>query len=207
MMRRLQGISGFVLAGGESSRMGRPKERLILDGETMLERQLRLLRKVARTVAVLGPAERLSLKEVQVIPDDEPGLGPLGAICTALARTRSEFNLFLGCDMPFVGNRFLEFLCREALATQADVTVPESPGRQMQPTCAVYRRRAFPAVRASLARGNYSVRGFFSSVRCRILRWSEINRGGFRPRIFDNMNTLQDYEAARLSLEVRPGAS
>jgi molybdenum cofactor guanylyltransferase len=202
LMHRLQKVSGYVLAGGESRRMGRPKDQLVLAGETMLERQLRLLRQVARTVAVLGPAERSSLTQARVIPDDEPGLGPLGAICTALAATRTEFNLFLGCDMPLVEARFLQLLSREALRTQADVTVPESADHRAQPTCAVYRRRALPAVRTSLARGDYSVCGFFPRVRCRMIFWPEISRAGFRPRIFDNMNSPQDYEAAQLQLSV-----
>lgn len=194
-------VSGFVLAGGESRRMGRRKDQLELAGETMLGRQVRLLRAVTRSVAVLGPGERLAGHGDRVIPDERSGLGPLGGIATALGRTRTEYNLFLGCDLPFVSARFLEYLCVRALTSQADATVPESPGHGLHPACAVYRRRALRAIRASLERGDLSVRGFFPRVRCRVLGWPEIARRGFSIRIFDNMNTPEDYDVAKRLIE------
>ncbi len=201
MRRRFIEVSGFVLAGGESRRMGRPKEQLTLENETMLARQVRLVQAVARTVGVLGPVDKTCALNVQIIPDDSPGQGPLGGIATALARTRNEFNLFLGCDMPFIDASFLRFLCREALATQADATVPESPGGRLHPTCAVYRRRALRAVRASFEWGDWSVRSFYPRVKCRVLRWPEIARAGFGELIFENMNTPEDYRQALLRLD------
>lgn len=201
MRKRFSSISGFVLAGGESRRMGRCKGELVVGGETMVERQIRLLGTVARSVAVLGPAERLDRLEVEVIPDEQPGLGPLGGIATALGATRVEYNLFLGCDLPFIPAEFLRFLCHKALASEADVTVPESPRRRLHPTCAIYRRRARSTVRASLEAGNLRVRAFFPRVECRVLPWPEIARHGFHPRIFDNMNTPADYEAVKRLLK------
>lgn len=205
MQQRFLSISGFVLAGGESRRMGRAKDQLVVGGEKMLDRQIRLLHAVARPVAVLGPAERLGRPDVPVIPDKQPGLGPLGGIATALAATRTEYNLFLGCDLPFITAQFLRFLCDKALASEADVTVPESPRQRLHPTCAVYRRRARGAVRASLEAGNFRVRAFFPRVECLVLSWPEIARHGFHPRIFDNMNTPADYEAAKRLLKAELG--
>jgi molybdopterin-guanine dinucleotide biosynthesis protein A len=200
MRHRFISVSGFVLAGGESRRMGHPKDQLELGGERLLARQVRLAGAVARPVAVLGPSERLAGLGFRVIPDERAGLGPLGGIATALACTRAEYNLFVGCDMPYLRARFLEYLCAEALARQADATVPESPRRQLQPMCAVYRRRALAAVRASLERGDFRVRSFFPRVKYRMLRWPEIARAGFSAAIFDSINTPEDYCAAQLRL-------
>jgi len=203
MRKRFSSISGFVLAGGESRRMGRPKDQLVVGGEKMLDRQIRLLRAVSRSVVVLGPAERLARLDAPVISDEKPRLGPLGGIYTALNMTRTEYNLFLGCDLPFITAQFLRFLCDKALASEADVTVPESPRRQLHPTCAIYRRRARSAVRASLESGDFRVRAFFPRVECLVLPWPEIAHRGFHPRIFDNMNTPADYEAAKRLRELR----
>src|SRR5690242_14902178 len=54
MPQRLLSVAGFVLAGGLSRRMGRPKAALLLGDETMLARQVRLLKSVSRSVAVVG---------------------------------------------------------------------------------------------------------------------------------------------------------
>ena len=78
MEHRFASISGFVLAGGESRRMGEPKHGLVLGDETMLERQVRLLRCVCWNVAVVGPREDRTLIEVPFLPDPIRGRGPLG---------------------------------------------------------------------------------------------------------------------------------
>ena len=189
-------LSGFVLAGGESRRMGQPKHLLMLDGETMLERQMRLLRSVCRAVAVIGLAEFPPDPRVAVLPDAISGRGPLGGIYTGLLHTRTEYNLFVGCDLPFLDARFLGFLARCALDAQADITVPEDRQGRVEPLCAIYRREVGAFVRASLREGANKTSGFFSRVRCRVVPWREIARAGFTPRIFDNMNTPEDWQAA-----------
>ncbi len=195
MRDRFDLITGFVLAGGVSRRMGQPKPKLELGGETMLERQIRLLRMVSRSVAVLGPPGSYLGLAVPIFPDEVPSRGPLGGLYTGLHRTHTEYNLFLGCDLPFMEARFLRFLSQRALESQADVTVPESRDGY-EPLCAVYRRRALGAVRASLMAGENKVSRFFLRVRCRRIFWREIARAGFAPRIFDNMNTPGDYAEA-----------
>lgn len=207
MPRRFKSVSGFILCGGASRRMGRPKALLGIGGTTMIERQVRLLGAVARKVFVVGWPADLSkskltniVRDLSFLPDKFEGRGPLGGIYTGLMQSRSEYNLFLGCDMPFVDDSFLEFLCRRALETRADVTVPKSCSRRLEPLCAVYRKRAVDAVRDSLATGENKITRFFPRVRCEVVPWREIARAGFAPAIFDNINTPEEYEAAKRSL-------
>jgi molybdenum cofactor guanylyltransferase len=196
-------ITGFVLAGGASRRMGRPKHRLIIGNVTLLARTVRLARSIARTVAVIGPpglaldlAGATSGFEVRVLPDLVPGRGPLAAILTALSLTPTEFNLVLSCDLPFMPARFLRYLAAQALDSQADVTLAETPSQGYQPLAAIYRRRARTVVRASLQGGNNKVARFFPRVRVRLLRWPELARARFQPFVFDNLNTPEDYQRA-----------
>jgi molybdenum cofactor guanylyltransferase len=191
-------LTAFVLAGGLSRRMGRPKHALVLGGETLLERALRLARPVARRVAVVGPPERVYELGLgaPVFADEIAARGPLGGIYTGLCHTRTEFNLFLSCDLPFMETRFLRYLAGRARECGRDVTLAETPGQGYQPLAAIYRRRALAAVRASLASGENKVSRFFSRVRLRVLTWPEIARAGFGPSIFDNLNTEEDYARA-----------
>jgi molybdopterin-guanine dinucleotide biosynthesis protein A len=183
--------------------MGQDKSKLLLAGERMLQRQIRLLHSVCRSVAVLGPPQNFPGLEVPVFPDERAGRGPLGGLYTGLLHTRTEFNLFLGCDLPFMEASFLRYLCRRALERQADVTVPESHGRGFEPLCAVYRRRALRAVRRRLESGENKVTRAFPRLRCEIVPWQEVSRLGFNPRIFVNMNTPEDYEEAKRLVSVR----
>jgi molybdopterin-guanine dinucleotide biosynthesis protein A len=210
MPNRSLWVTGFVLAGGRSRRMGMPKENLVLEGERMLDRQMRLLRSVSRSVAVVGAgasgigvghAELVgAFADTPFIADVIPARGPLGGIYSGLRSTRTEFNLFLACDLPFVNARLLRFILQRALAGGADVTIPECREGEYQPLCAVYRRRARRAIRMNLARGQNKVTRFFPHVHCCVISWSEIARAGFPPRVFDNMNTPEEYDAARQSI-------
>jgi len=203
VQRRYTEITGFVLAGGASRRMGRSKAHLPLGHETMIERQVRLLRSVCGSVAVLGPPEEFRSTAVPVFADEFAGQGPLAGLYTGLLRTHTEYNLFLSCDLPFMEVRFLRYLSARALEGEADVTVPESRERGFHPLCAVYRRRALWAVRASLQAGENKVSSFFWRVRCQVVTTREIVRAGFGLRIFSNMNTPHDYDAAKKVLSYR----
>jgi molybdopterin-guanine dinucleotide biosynthesis protein A len=180
--------------------MGRDKAKLVLAGKTMLERQIRLLQAVCGAVGVVGPPEFYPGLEVPVFPDEVARCGPLGGIYSGLLHTRSEYNLFLGCDMPYLEARFLGWLIEKALQHQADATVPRTREMAYQPLCAVYRRRARAAIRAALTCGQNKVQDFFPRVRTAVVPWSEISRAGFSPHIFGNVNTPEDYELARRNL-------
>ncbi len=182
--------------------MGRPKGKLILEDQTMLARQTRLLGLVAGRVAVVGfHPEYWEDLDAPLFPDELADRGPLGGIYTGLVRTRTEYNLFLGCDVPFVNRRLLGYIARRAIAAGSDATVPQSCDGRLQTLCAVYRRRARHAVRASLLAGDNKLRSFFPRVKCQIIPWRDLARAGFLPSIFANMNTPADYEAARKRLE------
>jgi molybdenum cofactor guanylyltransferase len=196
MAQRFPELTGFVLAGGASRRMGRPKHALSLGGETLLMRAVRMMRSVAGRVYILGPAERAHGLDLVALSDELPGRGPLCAIYTGLIHTRTEFNLFLGCDVPFMQVRFLRYLAQQALDSRADVTLAATPHHGYQPLSAIYRRRALPAVRRSLTAGRNKIASFFPTVRLRVLLWPELTRAGFGPRIFDNLNTIEDYKRA-----------
>jgi molybdopterin-guanine dinucleotide biosynthesis protein A len=205
--RRFADLTGFVLVGGASRRMGRAKASLLLDGEPLVERQIRLLRSAARQVVVVGGSPgHLDELDVPCLPDAIAGRGPLAGIYTALLESRTEYNLVLGCDLPFVYRRLLAWLALRALADGSDVTVPRSRDGRLQPLCAVYRRRVLYAVRTRLAMGENKLSGFFSMVHCTTIPWWELADAGFRASVFDNMNTPEDYEYARKRMD-GPGAA
>jgi molybdopterin-guanine dinucleotide biosynthesis protein A len=196
-------LTAFILAGGASRRMGSPKHELMLDGESLLARTLRRAKSVASPVMVLGPPERVRLSDgsLRVLPDDLRGRGPLGAIYTGLRHTRTEFNLFLSCDLPFMETRFLRYLASAAQDSQADATLARTPHEGYQPLAGIFRRRALAAIRWNLDRGQNKITVFLPRVKVRVMEWPELARAGFRVSIFDNLNTREDYGRAVLRLE------
>src|SRR5690349_10705358 len=121
-------IAGFVLAGGKSTRMGRDKAVLQLEGRTLLELALSTLRQVCNEVMVLGPGELYADSGAEVVEDIFSGCGPLSGIHAALSRTRTEFNLIIAVDTPFLSADYLRFMAQRALDSGAVVTTPEIAG-------------------------------------------------------------------------------
>src|SRR5579864_1829110 len=105
------GVNVFVLAGGKSSRMGTDKAFVKLNGQTLLQRALELVRPIGQKVWILGSREKFGSYGT-VIEDEFPNHGPLGGIHAALRVSDQELNLILAVDMPFVENRFLAYLAK-----------------------------------------------------------------------------------------------
>ena len=199
--RRFSEVSGFVLAGGQSRRMGLDKARLRFGSERLVERQIRLLHAICHSVSIIGPPDRFADAGVQVYEDEIPGKGPLGGIYTGLQRARTEFSLFLSCDLPFTEARFLRYLCEQALASRALATVPPPWGKGRYPLCAILRRRVLLRIRSYLASGQNQVGRFLLNCQPRTISMAESARAGFFPRIFCNLNTREEYEMARQQFE------
>ena len=181
--------------------MGMDKARLPVGSESMVGRQIRLLCALCRTVAIIGPPDRFPEAGIQVYEDEIAGQGPLGGLYTGLCKARTEFSLFLGCDMPLMDARFLRYLCQQALVSQASATVPPRGAKGVYPLCAVLRRGVLSTVRASLAMGQKRLGRFFEKLQRRTISKAEFARAGFSPRIFYNANTPEDYEKVRRQFE------
>jgi molybdenum cofactor guanylyltransferase len=95
------GISGFVLAGGRSSRMGRDKALVSLAGKPLIEHAVTKLRRLCADVSILSDHPALTAF-APIVPDIHPNCGPIGGIEAALTHTTHEWNLFLPVDAPFI---------------------------------------------------------------------------------------------------------
>jgi len=195
--------AGYILAGGESSRMGRAKAFLEIGGEPLVLRTARLLESVVGTATVVGGSDRYQLLGLRGIEDDWPGAGPLGAIATALHRSEARWNLILACDLPYLTREWLEFLVRRAFGSQADAVLPMN-ALGAEPLCAIYHKRGEAAVRAAVGSGVRKVTDGLEKLcvdRIEPAEWKAFDSQGL---LFKNMNSPEDYEEARAKLERGP---
>ena len=116
-------VSGFVLAGGRSSRMGSNKALLELDGRPLIEHTKSILESVCAQVFILGQRS-LYGRFGQCYEDIHPDCGPLGGIHAALLNSSTEFSLITAVDTPFIKAEFLDYLVERAVNSSAMVTAP-----------------------------------------------------------------------------------
>jgi molybdopterin-guanine dinucleotide biosynthesis protein A len=197
-------VAGFVLAGGRSSRMGREKALLELGGLPLVVRAVQALQSLTELVNVVGPAGAYRELHLSVVADEYPDAGPLGGIATALAHASRPWSLVIACDMPYLSAAWLEFLIGRALASSADVVLPESAytGKPLpEPLCALYHQRAGAPIRAALERGVRSVMGGLSGLEIERVPPADSKPFDTAGLLFQNLNSMPDYEAARARLE------
>jgi len=147
----MKAVTGYVLAGGRSSRMGQDKALLRLHGRTLIERAIDKLRMVADGVCILG--DRQNLREyAEVVPDLRESCGPLGGAEAALANAGTEWVLLMAVDMPFVPAGLLRWMVN-ALDGRPDVRVMMfSAGGRPQPALALLHKDLTGSIVAALDR-------------------------------------------------------
>jgi molybdopterin-guanine dinucleotide biosynthesis protein A len=192
-------IAAYILAGGESSRMGRNKALLEIDGMPLLVRTARLVEEVAGTPSVIGPKAMFAVFGLECIEDDWRGAGPLGGIATALRASREEWILVVACDLPYLTKEWLNFLATRAKASSADAIIPQNL-LGAEPLCAMYRKRGDAAIRTALERGVRKVTDGLAGLKIEEIAPAEWKSFDSEGMLFKNMNTPADYEEARARL-------
>lgn len=152
-------LSAVILAGGRSSRMGRDKAWLPVDGRPLLARQIALVQELGPTQTFISgrPDVDYSAFGCQVLYDRETGLGPLGGMERALHECAASLLLVLAVDLAEMTSSFLR-----RLAARCDWhtgAVPKRAG-DLDPLAAIYPKRCHALACEALARSRYAARDF-----------------------------------------------
>lgn len=181
--------TALILAGGRSSRFGRDKTLVTVDGLPLAARAAGFCRPLFDEILIASnAADKFHIEGAREISDVFPDAGPLGGIHSGLAHSRNDAVFVMACDMP----HFSAALCQRLLDGSAgyDVFIPSIEG-EIEPLFGVYRRAALPAIESMLQSRQYRVRSLFSIVKTGFLP-VELAPGEENP--FFNINYAADYE-------------
>jgi molybdenum cofactor guanylyltransferase len=193
--------AAFILAGGKSTRMGTDKAFVMLNGRTLLQGALGLVREVTANVRIVGAASKFQ-QFAPVVEDIFSGCGPLAGVHAALLSSTSDLNLILAVDVPFVPPDLLRYLLTQAFSDRDVIAIVPRTTQGWQPLCAVYRREFSHAAETALRAGNYKIDALFSKIKVLGVDEDELAALGFPPRAFRNLNTQEELIAAGGSTEV-----
>lgn len=181
-------VTGIILAGGQSKRMGTNKAFVRLNGKPLIDYALDALNKVTPNVILSAGTESLNYKNLPAVKDVFPGCGPMGGIYSALRFSNTELNLVLSCDMPFISADMLNFLVEKATEYKSDVTLPIDEEGYFQPLCAVYRKSMIPCFEQAILRQELKLKWMIEKVNFRIIAIENTNKS-YNSKTFLNMNT------------------
>ncbi len=156
-------VSGAILAGGRSSRMGEDKAFLTIDGVPLVSRQATLLRSLGIDDLLISgrPGVDYAVPGAQVVTDRVPDAGPLAGLAALLAAARNPWVLVIAVDLPCLSSSYLHTL----LATGGGRTgvVPQGP-HGYEPLVALYPRALLPTIETALTERRLSLQALLQSA-------------------------------------------
>lgn len=168
----MEGVSGAVLVGGKSRRMGADKAVLAVGELSLIQRVVGALREVADELLLVGTTDSRYAGLGDVLVDDlVPDAGPLAGIYTALSAMRHSLCLVVACDMPFLNVDLLRYMLHES--TGWDVVVPRRR-EGLEPLHAVYAHSCLNSIEHMLEERNLCPLDLFPIVRVRYLEAREL---------------------------------
>ena len=200
-MGNSQKITAAILAGGKSQRMGTNKSFLPLNGEPIISSTITILRKITSDLLIVTNHPDLYAEfQVTVVRDLQRGLGPMGAILTALSLTEHSHVLVTACDLPFLNLRILQKMT--TVMNGSDVVVPRS-NYGLEPLCAIYNQSCLPTIKHAISQGKLSLFQLFKQLKVHQIPpkvWQPLDPTG---HAFLNLNTSEDYQLAKKFIDAK----
>ena len=200
-MNNSQRVTGIILAGGKSSRLGRDKAWEDVGGQRIIDRVIGALQSSCDEVLIIGDRperqNELSLpKCIQYRSDELKGRGSIGGLYTGLTASDTLWSLVVACDMPFISRELIRFMLSIISKNRCDAIVPVINGRY-QPTHALYNSTCIPFIEKNISSGNFRMDSYFDEIYLEEISEDVINSIEGAELSFFNVNTEDDLFTAR----------
>lgn len=179
-------ITGVILAGGKSSRMGTDKGLLLLNGKPMVQYVIDALSKVVSKIIIISNNEAYKQFGLDVFPDLVKEKGPVGGIYTALSYSSTESNICVSCDTPFITEKLLNLLIENS--ANFDITVSRYKDK-IHPLIGVYKKSILDTFKKSLDKNQLKLSLVNKNVEYNVV---EVEGGEVTEMNFYNINTQID---------------
>ncbi|MEC4819775.1 MAG: molybdenum cofactor guanylyltransferase [Scytonema sp. PMC 1069.18] len=188
-------LTAIVLAGGRSSRMGRDKALIPIQGIPLLQLVCRIAESCADTVYVVTPWEEryqhlLTPKSqfIREVPLSESrSHGPLIGFSQGLAHVQTDWVLLLACDLPKLKAEVLqEWTAKLKNVEEEAIAALVRDRKGWEPLCGFYRRRCLQNLTDYINQGGCSFQEWLKEQPVHTLPLPE-------PEMLFNCNTPQDY--------------
>ena len=189
-------ISGVILGGGASRRMGQNKLNIEIDGQTLLSRVRSALAAVCDDIILVGGDGLSGADDIRRVSDLRPGMaGPLSGVEAGLTAVRHPTVFMAAGDLPFLNSNVVSYLCAR-IKPPTVAAVPLHGGRK-HPLCAAYRRDTLATVSAVLDGGTRSMKAFLRELASVEYVKDDLYAIGDPEAFLMNVNSPEDLQRAR----------
>ncbi len=175
-------LTGIILAGGKSTRIGKDKAFITFQGKMLIEHSIALMQRICDEVIISANHPRYETFGLPVVPDNYPSIGPIGGLEASLDYSQTEHNLVISTDTPFVGlSVYYEIL----KALKGELSVVPRNGKNPEPLTAYYSKKLLPVIRQQIEIQNYKIRDLLKEARVKYVGFAQSD-------VFKNLNTRTD---------------
>ncbi len=188
-------VTGIVLAGGRSSRMGKDKGLCSFRDKPLVAYAIEILKPLCGEMMISANhfPEKYAAFGIPVVPDEKQNIGPMGGIHACLKRSKTQHNLILSCDTPFVSAQVFRLLLENIENYQA--VCPSHDTFLVEPLSAYYNTNILGDLEEAIANREFKIMQFLTRIRFRALPIDE-QYPFFSKNLFLNLNTPEDLKTA-----------
>lgn len=184
-------MTGILLAGGQSKRMGKDKAFLEYKHRKLYEYPLSILTGLCDEILISSNDPRFELTGYQVIPDIFPGQGPMAGIFTCLSSARYPRSLVLGCDLPLMDPRFIQLLVSRS-EQNFPVTAGLNKENKPEPLAGIYDKSLLDLMKSLLEEEKNKLRILLEMIPVQYI--NPTNEGYDPEVIYFNINSPRDIQ-------------
>jgi len=190
-------MTGLVLGGGQSRRMGRDKRYLEWEGEAFVDRVCKIMSSLFGEVLLVNAKDDYDCSHlpVRMVIDKIPQKGSLGGLYTGLIESKNFLNFVVACDMPFLNSESIACFCSDS---PSDVVVVKFSNR-IQPLHGRYSKDCLPVIEKMIAQNDLKIQHLINDPSLSVHFLDEKLFHDVDPQhlSFMNINTPADFEFAR----------
>ncbi|MGH1386931.1 molybdenum cofactor guanylyltransferase [Kordia sp.] len=160
-------ITGIILAGGKSKRMGSDKGFILYNGKPFIQHSIDALEPLVTEIIIVSNNKEYDVFKKKRVVDIIPDAGPLAGLYTGLQHATTEDNLVLSCDIPLINTTILKELINHS--TEADIVQVQSQDRKM-PLIALYKKKCKDQCLSLLEQGERRLRVLIEKSNTKTIR-------------------------------------
>ncbi len=180
-------VTGIILAGGKSSRMGQDKGLMLLNEKPMIQHVIDVLKPITNQIIIIANSKQYQQFGYPVYEDEVKDKGPVGGIYTGLNNSSNLTNIIVSCDTPHISSKLLTYLLTQSL--EYEVTIPVF-NNKVHPLIGVYKTNILPVFKESLNQNQLKLMLVNQLLNTNIVL---INENEFDANNFKNYNSPNDF--------------
>lgn len=183
-------ITGIILSGGKSTRMGKNKAFIEIEGVPIIQRIHTLFKELFQEIIIVtNQKELFSNFDSKILNDLLPNKGVVGGLYTGLFFSNYTYSFCVACDMPFIKKSLVQYLIKNK--EDYDVIVPRTKDG-LQPLHALYSKNCLDPIRKIIEQGKYKMVDLYNLVRVKVIQEDDFNSLDPFRESFINVNTPEE---------------